>query len=568
MAQTSYTPISLYYSTTASATPTAGNLVNGELAINITDGKIFYKDNSGVVQTIASKATGTVAGTTTQVIYNNAGAYAGSANFTFNGTTVTIANDASISGLTVGKGGGAVSHNTVVGASAMAATASGDYNTAYGYTALGATTSGTQNTALGGQAMNTNTTGSYNVGVGVNALQQNTSGSNNIAIGVGSLTQNSTASNNTAVGFQAGYSNTTGNFLTSVGYQSLYSNTTGIENSAFGRGALGSNSTGSYNTAIGSIALNSNTTASNNTAVGYQAGYSNTTGTGNTFIGRVAGYSNTTTNDNAYIGYQAGYLTTSSSNTLVGVSAGYSSTTGGSNTFVGQGSGELVSTGGKNSILGRYNGNQGGLDIRTASNYIVLSDGDGNPRIIGDSSGNWGIGAASGGAAIYIEKAQDSMLNLNATGGYNPLIEFKRAGTRYGYFQPTVNDFRIAAENTTNGLVITAGGSGGVKLTNTATSWVSNSDITLKNVTGTYETPLADIAQIEAIKFTWKSDETNRPQVGVSAQSVQKVIPEAVEADNEGILGVRYTEIIPLLVASIQELNAKVTALEAQLQGK
>jgi len=56
MAQTNYTPISLYYSTTTSAQPTSGNLVNGELAINITDGKLFYKDNTGTVQIIASKA--------------------------------------------------------------------------------------------------------------------------------------------------------------------------------------------------------------------------------------------------------------------------------------------------------------------------------------------------------------------------------------------------------------------------------------------------------------------------------------------------------------------------------
>ena len=56
MAQTNYTPISLYYSTTASAVPVNTNLVNGELAINITDGKLFYKDNTGAVQTIASKA--------------------------------------------------------------------------------------------------------------------------------------------------------------------------------------------------------------------------------------------------------------------------------------------------------------------------------------------------------------------------------------------------------------------------------------------------------------------------------------------------------------------------------
>ena len=56
MAQATYTPISLYYSTTASAAPTAGNLVNGELAINIIDGKLYYKDNVGAVQIIATKA--------------------------------------------------------------------------------------------------------------------------------------------------------------------------------------------------------------------------------------------------------------------------------------------------------------------------------------------------------------------------------------------------------------------------------------------------------------------------------------------------------------------------------
>lgn len=53
MAQAGYTPIQIYYSTTTSNTPSAGNLADGELAINITDGKLFYKDNGGVVRVIA-----------------------------------------------------------------------------------------------------------------------------------------------------------------------------------------------------------------------------------------------------------------------------------------------------------------------------------------------------------------------------------------------------------------------------------------------------------------------------------------------------------------------------------
>ena len=60
MAQTGYSKVQIYSSSTATHTPSAGNLTNdtngSELAINITDGKLFYKDNSGTVQVIASKA--------------------------------------------------------------------------------------------------------------------------------------------------------------------------------------------------------------------------------------------------------------------------------------------------------------------------------------------------------------------------------------------------------------------------------------------------------------------------------------------------------------------------------
>jgi hypothetical protein len=50
MAQTGYTPIQLYYSTTPSAVPSAGNLASGEVALNIADGKMYFKDTGGTVQ--------------------------------------------------------------------------------------------------------------------------------------------------------------------------------------------------------------------------------------------------------------------------------------------------------------------------------------------------------------------------------------------------------------------------------------------------------------------------------------------------------------------------------------
>jgi len=90
MAQSGFTPISLYYSATAAAAPTAGNLVAGELAINVTDGKLYYKDNAGVVQVIATKGSAVVGGSNTEVQFNNAGVLAGSSNLTWNGTTLAV----------------------------------------------------------------------------------------------------------------------------------------------------------------------------------------------------------------------------------------------------------------------------------------------------------------------------------------------------------------------------------------------------------------------------------------------------------------------------------------------
>ena len=64
MAQTGYTPIQLYFSSTTTNVPLAANLASGELAINITDGKLFYKDNANAIQVIGWKTTPATAGGT------------------------------------------------------------------------------------------------------------------------------------------------------------------------------------------------------------------------------------------------------------------------------------------------------------------------------------------------------------------------------------------------------------------------------------------------------------------------------------------------------------------------
>jgi len=135
MAATGYTPISLYYSTTASAAPSAANLVSGELAINITDGKLFYEDNTGTVQVIGWKVVPATAGGTGQTSYTTGDLLYASSSTALsklgigtNGQALTVSGGAltwatpsgsTVNSLTVTTTGGAAAPATFNGSSAV-----------------------------------------------------------------------------------------------------------------------------------------------------------------------------------------------------------------------------------------------------------------------------------------------------------------------------------------------------------------------------------------------------------------------------------------------------------------
>lgn len=109
MAQTGFTPIQIYSSSTAAAAPVAGNLTNStlgsELAINITDGKLFYKDNANAIQVIGWKTVPTTAGGTGLTSYT-----AGDLIYYSTGTTFTkLAIGSAYQALQVNAGGTAPS---------------------------------------------------------------------------------------------------------------------------------------------------------------------------------------------------------------------------------------------------------------------------------------------------------------------------------------------------------------------------------------------------------------------------------------------------------------------------
>lgn len=148
MAQSGYTPIRLYYSTTASATPSSLNLADGELAINIQDEKLYFKNAAGTVKLLASNAT------SAPVLSFSAGTTGLTPNTATTGAVTlggTLATANGGTGLTSFTSGGAVY------ASSTSALTTGTLPTASGGTGLTSFTSGGAVYATSGSALATGT---------------------------------------------------------------------------------------------------------------------------------------------------------------------------------------------------------------------------------------------------------------------------------------------------------------------------------------------------------------------------------------------------------------------------
>ena len=290
---------------------------------------------------VANGGTGLTAGTSGGILaYTATGTLASSALLAAN--ALMIGGGAGVAPSTVTTGTGVVTALGVNTGSSGAFVVNGG--------ALGTPSSGTVTNLTGTASININgTVGATTVNIGAFSTLTTTGTINSITVGLGA----SSISTNTAIGSSALQANTSGINNSANAYRALYSNTIGSYNTATGSSALNQNSSGSNNTALGYQALLNVTTTSDNTAVGYNAGYGNVTGANCTAIG---------------------------SGALQGANAS-------NNTALGYSSGSAVTTGAKNVIIGSYTGSAAPISA-TGSNYVVLSDGDGNVRQYINSSGN------------------------------------------------------------------------------------------------------------------------------------------------------------------------------------
>jgi len=135
---------------------------------------------------------------------------------------------------------------------------------------------------------------------------------------------------------------------------------------------------------------------------------------------------------------------------------------------------------------------------------------------------------------------------------------------------------------TAGGLTVTAGGltisNGGLAVTGniTATGDITafnTSDKRLKDNIVKIADPLEKVDKISGVTFNWNETykkienikDLPSKDVGVLAQEILEVLPEAVTLKDNGYYGVRYEKIIPLIIESIKELSLKIKDLESKL---
>ena len=208
-----------------------------------------------------------------------------------------------------------------------------------------------------------------------------------------------------------------------------------------------------------------------------------------------------------------------------------------------------------NSTIGQamflYNG--------TSANYIdadtqAFRSGNGTERMRIDSSGNLLVGTT----AAY---GTSSAGNTHIAGGTAQQLFLRHTAATAGKY------WKLGPDNGSNNMTVMNNSGAGVYMTDGANTWSSTSDERLKTDLIPIENGLEKVNSLRSVTGRFKTDEEGVSRSFLIAQDVQAVLPEAVsiQDDELGTLGVAYTEVIPLLVASIKELKAIIDTQQEQI---
>jgi hypothetical protein len=210
--------------------------------------------------------------------------------------------------------------------------------------------------------------------------------------------------------------------------------------------------------------------------------------------------------------------------------------------------------------------------MKESLNITHIADGSGG----GDYGSVHSSGGATGGYIGYSLNGRAVFMHNNGTttGIYNDvnnhwIIVGTHGGATGLYHAGAQTGYTYAGGWRVTGSILA-----------TSNIYAYYSDERLKDVVGKIDTPLEKIKAIDTFYYTHNDTarelgyEGSERQVGVSAQSVQSVMPEVIglapiDDDGEGgsvtgenYMTVQYERLVPLLIESIKELTAEVEALK------
>jgi hypothetical protein len=240
-----------------------------------------------------------------------------------------------------------------------------------------------------------------------------------------------------------------------------------------------------------------------------------------------------------------------------------------------------------------YVDSAGDYVLNTANGEVMLSAG-GDVGIGTDSYDGTQLGIYdndNSGFPFYMETANtdNSMLGIDADNNTAKVgLSFYRSGANVGQFYlNSSNDFQLNIgpyataldvfyAKTSTGFIGIGTTTPGVKLdVNGAvrgTSAYQVSDIRLKKDIEPIANDINDLFKLEPVQYYWKTDNAfgknfdnaDKTQFGFVAQEVEKVYPNLVATDTQGLKSIEYTQIIPLLVEALKDQQKEIDELKEQ----
>lgn len=385
---------------------------------------------------------------------------------------------------------------------------------------------GFYNTGIGMRVLHAITTGSSNSCFGVDSGYGLTTGEDQVLLGVGAGFELTTQTGNVLVGVNAGCAITTGDDNTAGGRDVLLRLVNGFENTALGIGALSGLSTAtesSQNVALGSNAAASFANTPSQLTVANHG----------IFIGAEARPKLNTSLDEIVIGFDA-------------VGHGDSTATVGSTLGTGASTPPYTHLYAPPSLVLKYN-TANLLTIAVSSAGAVTLNADG----------------ASAGFTFSDPVTASSTLSASSTVTLDDHVTL--ATTKKLFFGAGADTW--IGETTANQINLEAGGSGGVFLASGGTSWTGVSDERLKTDLAPIADAMGRLRTVRTVMGRFRDDASGKRRPFLIAQDWQGILPSVVDVAENGTLGLRYTDTLPLVIAAIKELDQRVRLLEGDLRG-